>query len=88
VETDHDITLSVSSYGPRIKESERDKIFDIFFRADAAVRQEEEGTGVGLYLAQFVAHQFGTTITVKQDPQNTPSRGHWTTFSVCFKRHQ
>ncbi|MGA2991888.1 MAG: HAMP domain-containing sensor histidine kinase [Candidatus Korobacteraceae bacterium] len=87
-ETDHDITLSVSSYGPRIKESERDKIFDIFFRADAAVRQEEEGTGVGLYLAQFVAHQFGTTITVKQDPQNTPSRGHWTTFSVCFKRHQ
>ncbi|HWR16364.1 MAG TPA: sensor histidine kinase [Terriglobales bacterium] len=87
-ETEDRIELSVSSYGPQIRNDEREKIFEIFFRSDAAVKQEEEGAGFGLYLAQFAAKQLGTAIVVKQQSKKDNSRGYWTTFSIAFTRER
>jgi signal transduction histidine kinase len=86
VETPHDIELHVSSYGPRIAEDERTKIFEIFFRGQDAIRQEEEGAGFGLYLAQFIANQMQTRIEVEQSVQRTGEHGYYTTFKIKFMR--
>jgi signal transduction histidine kinase len=88
VETDHDIELSVSSYGPKINDDEFEKIFDIFYRGRNATRQEEEGAGFGLYLAQFIANEMGTRIQVTQAPDENRTYGFWTTFSVRFIRER
>jgi signal transduction histidine kinase len=84
-ETGESVELLVSSFGPEIRSDEKARIFEIFYRADAAVRQEEEGAGFGLYLAQFAAHQLGTEITVSQIPKKGP-HVFWTTFAVRFAR--
>jgi signal transduction histidine kinase len=85
-ETEREITLSVSSLGPRIAADERDKIFDVFYRGRDAKRQEEEGAGFGLYLAQLVATRMGTSIRVEQEGSQTSRFGHRTRFSVTFLR--
>jgi signal transduction histidine kinase len=85
-ETPSTIELVVSSYGPRINDDEKAKIFHVFFRAKDAIRQVEEGAGFGLYLAQFVAHQMGTAINVDQSPVRNGDRGFYTTFRVRFVR--
>ncbi|MGD0778441.1 MAG: sensor histidine kinase [Candidatus Solibacter sp.] len=87
-ETDHDVELSVSSYGPNIDDDEFEKIFEIFYRGRNATRQEEEGAGFGLYLAQFIANQMGTRIQVTQTRDKKGTYGFWTTFSVRFTRER
>jgi len=87
-ESDHEIELSVSSYGPKIHGDEFEKIFQVFYRGRSATLQEEEGAGFGLYLAQFVANQMGTRIKVSQAENNTGSFGFRTTFSVRFTRER
>jgi signal transduction histidine kinase len=85
-ETADAVELRVSSYGPEIRQEERTKIFEIFFRSKAAMQQEEEGAGFGLYLAQFAAKHLGTRIEVWQDSTKVPEHGYRTTFSVRFRR--
>jgi signal transduction histidine kinase len=86
VETQYEVELQVSSYGPKIEENERTRIFDLFFRGQDAIRQVEEGAGFGLYLAQFVANQMQTRVEVDQSPQMAGDRGYYTTFKVKFIR--
>ncbi|MFC1931177.1 sensor histidine kinase [Chloroflexota bacterium] len=77
------IDFSVSSYGPRIKDKERETIFQPFKRGEAATKQEEEGAGYGLYISQLVATtHLDSEIEVTQDPVQKPKSGHWTTFSI------
>jgi signal transduction histidine kinase len=84
-ETNEVIEFFVTSCGPRIHQEERQAIFDLLFRGAEAVKQEKEGTGFGLYLAQTGAQQIGTRIQVEQD--NTASHfGYETKFSVRFPR--
>jgi len=84
-ESEYDIELKVISFGPRIEQDELTSIFEIFYRGRNATLQDEDGSGFGLYLAQFIAQQTGTSITVHQSPDQT-RYGHQTTFSVCFRR--
>jgi len=80
---DDSIDFSVSSFGPRILPEETDKIFQPFYRGEAAKKQEEEGSGYGLYISQMVATQhLDTRITFEQDPGQKPRFGHWTVFRV------
>jgi signal transduction histidine kinase len=79
------IEFSVTSHGPKIEANEMTKIFELFKRGAAGVAQHEEGSGIGLYLAQFVAHDLGTEIKVWQSPQKTKS-GYETVFSVTLVR--
>lgn len=75
--------LSVSSYGPRISEEERETIFRPFSRGEAAVRASEEGAGYGLYVSQLVAEvHLGTRISVEQDESESLQGCFWTTFTV------
>lgn len=77
------IDFSVSSYGPRIRQDEEEKIFSPFYRGEAATKMEEEGAGYGLYISQMVAiRHLGSIITVAQEPKQTPHQGHWTTFGI------
>lgn len=84
-ENNNSIKLSVVSNGPRISEEEKSQIFEPFIRAAAAMRQEEEGTGFGLYIARVIAKSLGTDITVQQENRQT-RYGHLTTFSILFNR--
>ena len=77
------IVFSVSSYGPKIGKDEMDRIFDPFFRARGAIKQEEEGAGYGLYLCQLVAKvHLGTEVSVSQDSAHKNNGGYWTTFTI------
>jgi len=79
------IEFSVMSHGPKIEDHEKSKIFEPFYRGTNGVAQQEEGSGVGLYLAQFVARDLGTEIKITQSLQKTKC-GYETTFSVCLRR--
>jgi signal transduction histidine kinase len=87
-ETDTNIDLLVSSYGPKIHEDEYDKIFELFYRGRSAVQDQEEGAGFGLYLAQFIAKEMGTRLQVRQLPARKAGAGYWTTFSCRFVRER
>lgn len=80
-QTDH-ILFSVSSYGPRILDSERELIFQPFKRAKDAIKSQEEGAGYGLYVSQLIAHRLGTRIEVEQESQLKEKQGHWTVFTI------
>jgi K+-sensing histidine kinase KdpD len=78
------IEFSVSSYGPKIEEDEKKKIFQAFVRGIHAEATGEEGAGYGLYVAQMVAHALKTSISVEQDLGRRKEDTYWTTFSVLL----
>ncbi|HEY4354795.1 MAG TPA: sensor histidine kinase [Acidobacteriaceae bacterium] len=79
------IDFSVTSSGPKIEAEEAQKIFEIFQRGAAGIAQEEEGSGIGLYLAQVVAKDLGTDIKMHQSGTRT-KYGFETTFTVKLRR--
>lgn len=82
------IKLSVISSGPKIEESERSQIFEIFYRGQSAIKAEGEGNGLGLYLAQSIAKQMGTEIIVDQGADSDANGLFETTFSILFRRER
>jgi signal transduction histidine kinase len=85
-ETTDAIRLDVSSFGPKITPSERPRIFDIFFRGEAAEKRVMEGTGFGLGLAQHVASAIGATLSVDQQSEAGGFGSYMTTFSAVFRK--
>lgn len=79
------IHLEVTSFGPRIEDDEKTKIFELFYRGKNAIKEKEEGSGVGLHLAQFVAKSIGSEIFVNQKSLHT-RLGYETTFSMRFAK--
>ena len=55
------VALRISDRGPGIAESERERIFEPFYRS-AAVRGTGVGVGLGLYLVKTIAERHGATI--------------------------
>ena len=83
------ITISVSTYeifsriditdtGVGIPETEQSKIFARFYRSEYA--KDQEGGGIGLFLAREIISNQGGYIKVSSEPQ------HGTTFSVFLPR--
>jgi two-component system sensor histidine kinase SenX3 len=68
--------LSVTDEGPGIAESERDRIFERFYRVDSARSRETGGTGLGLSIVKHVAAGHGGEATVWSD------EGTGSTFTV------
>ena len=78
------VTLGVESFGPLIRSDEMERIFDLFYRADAARAVNSEGTGFGLASAQNVAKEHNTEIRIEQTERRGPSGTFFTVFSVSF----
>lgn len=57
--------ISVADTGFGIPEKDKDKVFNRFFRANNAIKQESDGTGLGLYLAKIIMEASGGSISFK-----------------------
>jgi Osmosensitive K+ channel histidine kinase len=55
-----ELQLSIVSFGNEIKEKDRGKIFDLYYRPDESVGTE--GMGIGLFLAKQLCHSMGYKI--------------------------
>ena len=72
------VRIDISDTGPGIPESERAKIFTRFYRSKNA--GEQEGVGIGLYLARQIISCEGGYIKVSSIP------GKGSTFSVFLPK--
>ncbi len=70
------VLAEVADTGIGIPPSERDKVFDRFFRTDGAVKEAIQGTGLGLAITKAIAEAHGGTIFVAD------RNGEGTTFRV------
>ncbi len=72
--------LSVSDNGIGIPDSEKQRIFDKFYRIGNEETRKSTGTGLGLYLCKKIAADHNADIEV------TNNLGSGTTFSVKFQK--
>jgi signal transduction histidine kinase len=73
---DGGVVISVSDTGIGIPRSEQERIFERFYRVDAARSRELGGTGLGLSIARHLADAHGGRIEVASEV------GRGSTFSV------
>lgn len=62
VDGDEGIRLQVSDNGPGIRDEERPRLFERFYRGSAALRGKEPGTGLGLSICKEIIDYYGGTI--------------------------
>ena len=68
--------LGVADTGIGIRAADRERIFERFFRTEAATRRVIPGSGLGLTISQAIVQAHGGTITVRGDET------HGSTFTV------
>jgi two-component system sensor histidine kinase KdpD len=61
------VVISVADHGPGIPEAEQGRIFEKFYRAEAA-RHQIPGAGLGLVIAREIIHAHGGEIWVESQP--------------------
>jgi signal transduction histidine kinase len=76
--TANDITTRVSDSGIGIPKDQQDKIFARFFRAANAVKNETEGSGLGLFIARSIVRRHGGEILFSSE------EGVGTTFTFTL----
>ncbi|MDQ4149102.1 MAG: cell wall metabolism sensor histidine kinase WalK, partial [Actinomycetota bacterium] len=59
------VRIEVSDEGPGIPESEATRVFERFYRADAARSSTQGGTGLGLAIARWIVDLHGGDIRVE-----------------------
>jgi signal transduction histidine kinase len=60
-----EVTIEVADTGVGIPESERERIFERFYRVDGSLTRATEGTGLGLAISRRLARLMGGTIEVE-----------------------
>ena len=69
------VAIEVSDEGPGIPEGEQERIFERFYRADAARTRSEGGSGLGLAIARWIVDMHGGTIEATR-PSDVQSDAH------------
>lgn len=77
-ERDGMMQISVTDQGPGISEEEQERIFERFYRVDAARSRQTGGTGLGLSIVKHVMQQHGGEVTVWS------REGHGSTFTLSL----
>lgn len=72
------LTISVKDTGIGIKDEDKAKIFEKFFRSKNAKEKEEIGTGLGLYTSKNIVEKHGGIMTFES------IEGQGTTFSISL----
>lgn len=70
------VQVSVTDQGPGISPDEQERIFERFYRVDAARSRQTGGTGLGLSIVKHVVANHGGEVTVWSQP------GQGSTFTV------
>ena len=76
------IKFAVQDTGIGISRSEREKIFDKFYRSEDYRTRESSGTGLGLYLSAQLADKMGTWLKL------TSRMNHGSTFFFELPTHK
>jgi signal transduction histidine kinase len=73
-----DATITITDHGQGIEQSDLPHIFERFYRSDKArEKTSTNGYGLGLSIAEQIAHQHGGSITIKSTPgQGTTAEVH------------
>lgn len=61
----HTVTIEVTDQGPGIPQQEADRVFERFYRADAARSSTQGGSGLGLAIARWIVDLHGGEIRVE-----------------------
>jgi len=61
------IVLKVSDRGMGIKDSEKKRIFDQFYRSGSEETRKAKGTGLGLFIVKYLVEKHGGVISVKDN---------------------
>jgi len=78
---DNETVIEVCNGGPGIPEADQPRLFDRFFRGDAARRRTIEGAGLGLSLAREIVRAHGGSLELKE------SRPGHTCFRLTLPDH-
>jgi heavy metal sensor kinase len=79
---DTELDLAVWNTGPGIPAADQPRVFDRFFRVDAARSRRVEGVGLGLSLAREIVRVHGGGLELEE------SRPGWTCFRLTLPRHR
>jgi signal transduction histidine kinase len=74
------LTISLTNTGAGISPEELPHIFDKFRRCQGATQNAIQGIGLGLALAQSLAHHLNGSITASSSPRDNPD-----IWETCFK---
>ena len=84
-DADH-LDLVVRDSGPGMADSERPRVFDRFFRGEAAHNNPEiQGTGLGLAIVKSIVDVSGASVTLKHGLPNTEG-GYGLAVRITLKR--
>ncbi len=64
-----DVLIDVADCGPGIPESDRERVFDLFYRVHE--RDRQSGTGLGLTICRGIAVAHGGDVTAHSQPEGT-----------------
>lgn len=62
------IEITITDSGIGIPAEDKSKIFGKFFRAENAIRQEPDGSGLGLYMSKDIVEKHGGTLSYESAP--------------------
>jgi two-component system, OmpR family, sensor kinase len=67
---DQTVRLEVNDEGPGIPQQDTDRIFERFYRGEAARRDNPDGAGLGLAIVKYITEAHGGTVSVSSEPES------------------